>query len=134
MSGPGRNVTGRKPTRQPVEHHRADARRRGADRTQTLCSFVLVPTCLNRTNVDAVAAALARGVVVQTWGSSQDGVIYPPACGTPGFWVDATSTQVVTGAGGGMHAEGDTSNCLLSHIAVIGNRAGEIADSIGPQQ
>jgi hypothetical protein len=104
-----------------------------ADRTQTMCSYVLVATCPVRTNQAAVAAAVARGVVVQTWGSSQDGVFYPTACGTPGFWVDATSIQVVTGAGGGMHAEG-LGGCAASHVVVINNRASEIAASIGAQQ
>jgi hypothetical protein len=105
-----------------------------ADRTQTMCSFVRVSTCPVRTNADAVAAAVARGVIVQTWGNSQDGVYYPTACGTPGGWVDATSIQVVTGAGGGMHDEGGTSDCVTSHIIVINNRAVDIAASIGPQQ
>jgi hypothetical protein len=48
--------------------------------------------------------------------------------------IDATSTQVVSGAGGGLHDEGLANDCLLSHISVIGNRAAEVAASIGPQQ
>lgn len=105
-----------------------------ADHTVAMCSYVLMTICGTKTNQDLLTSALARGTIVQTWGSSDDGVFYPPACGVPGTWADARSTQVVTGAGGGLHPEGGTSNCLGSHVIVISNRAAGIAASIGPQQ
>jgi hypothetical protein len=107
-----------------------------ADRATIMCNLVGFLPCVAQTNEQAVA--VATGINVQTWGSSQDGVFDPPVCGIPGAWVDARDTQTVTGAGGGQHAEGGVvtgSFCpLSSHIAVIANRASGIAATVGAQQ
>jgi hypothetical protein len=103
------------------------------DHARILCSVVGVATCSAQTNQQAVAATTTP---VYTWGSSQDGLFNPAACGLAGY-PDASETQTVTGAGGGLHAEGGTggSPCALtSHVAVVTNRAGAIAAAIGPQQ
>jgi hypothetical protein len=105
-----------------------------ADHATLMCALVGVTGCVLQSNQAAVAAA--PNVVVQTWGSSNDGVFDPAVCGFGGF-PDAIDTQVVTGAGGGLHDEGlfgGPSCTIFTHIAVVANRAADIAATVGPQQ
>ena len=102
-----------------------------------MCKAVgYLPCALLGTNQQVVATR--TDVTVQTWGSSQDGVFDPTVCGIAGTWVSALDTQVVTGAGGGLHPEGNASPgpfCTLgSHTAILQTRAADIAATVGPQQ
>jgi hypothetical protein len=108
-----------------------------ADRALVMCRVVGWAPCAGAgTNQDVVAAR--PDVHVETWGSSQDGVFDPSVCGTPGVWVSALDTQVVTGAAGGLHPEGSATpgpGCTLaSHVAVLQTRAADVAATIGTQQ
>ena len=107
-----------------------------ADRAPIMCGFVGVTGCPTETNEQVVAAV--HGVVVKTWGSTQDAVFDPPACAIPGTFSDARSTQTVTGAGGGMHADGTLfkgEGCVLpSHVAGVTRHAADVAATIKPQQ
>ena len=104
------------------------------DNATIMCAVVGLKGCVTQTNAQAVAAA--PNVVVQTWGNTNDGVYDPSVCGYGGF-PNAIASQVVTGAGGGLHDEGlvgGTSCTLYSHILVVANRAADIALTVGPQQ
>ena len=105
-----------------------------ADNATIMCAVVGVTGCVQQTNQQAVAAA--ANTVVQTWGSTHDGVFDPSVCGYGGF-PNAIESQAVTGAGGGLNDEGIFSgpSCtILTHIVVVANRADEIAAAVGPQQ
>ena len=107
-----------------------------ADRATIMCRVVGYKPCLTAgTNEDVLASR--PDVDVQTWGSTQDGVYDPAQCATPGSWISGIDTQVVTGAGGGLHAEGvpfGPGCALASHTIVIQTRAADVAAAIGPQQ
>jgi hypothetical protein len=107
-----------------------------ADRATVMCKVVGFGACaLAGTNQQVLASR--PDVHVDTWGSSQDGVYDPALCGIPGSWISGIDTQVVTGAGGGLHAEGLSPGpgCeLASHTIVVGNRTSDVASTIGPQQ
>jgi hypothetical protein len=107
-----------------------------ADRATLMCRVVGYKPC-STAGTNQATVASRPDVHVETWGSSQDGVFDPSACQTPGTWPNALDTQVVTGAGGGLHPEGATpgAGCtILSHIAVLQARALDVATAIGPQQ
>lgn len=104
------------------------------DNATIMCAIVGVSGCLAQTNVQAVAAA--PNVIVDTWGSTRDGVFDPSVCGYSGF-PNAIDSQVVSNAGGGLHDEGivvGPSCTIFSHIFVVANRAADIAATVGPQQ
>jgi hypothetical protein len=106
------------------------------DDATVLCNVIHFSGCTTaETNAQLVASR--PDVNVETWGSSQDGVFNPAQCAIPGSWADATPSQVVAGAGGGMHAEGvaPVLNCTIgSHLAGVFNHATDIATTIGAQQ
>ena len=100
-----------------------------------MCSVVGVTGCTSQTNQQAVATA--RGVVVNTWGNTKDGLANPASCGVLGTFSDARATQTVTGAGGGMHDEdapAGASCVALSHIGALLHHTADVVATIKPQQ
>jgi hypothetical protein len=103
------------------------------DDATVLCHLVKLGGCPDSTNAEVVAQSHAT---VETWGNTEDGIFNPAACGFPGY-VDATDSEIVTTAGGGLHAEGfgsAPSSCTIgSHTAAVANHAGDVVALLGAQ-
>jgi len=109
---------------------------RQADHATLMCELVAVAGCHSETNQAAVAA-VSGVVAVKTWGSSQDALYDPAECSIAGTFSDARDSQTVTGAGGGMHAEGAPPGpaCpLTSHVNGLLNHTADIVATIKAQQ
>ena len=103
------------------------------DDATVMCHLVKYRGCASVTNAEAVSHSIAQ---IQTWGNTDDGIFNPAACGYPGY-VDATSSEIVSTAGGGLHDEGTvngTSSCTIaSHTVGATNHANDVAALLGPQ-